>query len=31
MITDVMKWHWGTSASKMSNPRLSKQRQVVNI
>jgi len=29
MKTDVVKWHWGTPASKMSNSRLSKQRQIV--
>jgi len=24
MVTDVIKWHWGRPASKMSNSRLSK-------
>jgi len=25
MLTDVIKWHWGPPASKMSNSRLSKR------
>jgi len=24
MVTDLIKWHWGPPASKMSNSRLSK-------
>jgi len=29
VVTDVIKWHWGPLASKMSKSRLSKWRQVV--
>jgi len=31
MVTDVVKWHWGPPASKMSSPRSSKQGQVVSM
>jgi len=31
MVTDVMKWHWGPPATKMSNSRLPKWGQVVSM